>query len=124
MPKAKGKAKVVDDVIEVEEPPKQRSKRKASSREEEITTDVEVVPSPAKSKKGPSRAASETRGTAVKSKPGREAHRGGSVQPTRRPDEDAQVSDTADTAPKKKKRKINLFPTNAQSTAFNFTPQV
>lgn len=120
------KAKVASDevrVVEVEEPVKQRGKRKASSRKEEVITDVETAPPQAKSKKGAS-TASEARGTGTKSKPGEEIHHRSSVQPRQRHEDDTQVSDTADAAPKKKKRKINLFPTNPESTAFNFAPQV
>jgi hypothetical protein len=120
------KAKAVDDEVQVEvpAPAKQRGKRKASSRAEQVTTDVEIIPAPEHNKQNVSRAPSEARATATKSKPGKEVHRGGSIQPRQRHEEDIQTSDTAEAAPKKKKRKINLFPANAESTAFNFTPQV
>ena len=119
--KAKGKAKAVDDEV----PAKQHGKRKAASRENQVTTDVEILPSPSLAKnKIVSRAVSEARATVTKSKPGKAAHRGGSVQPRQIDEEDTQTSDAADSVPKKKKRKINLFPPNTESTAFDFTPQV
>jgi hypothetical protein len=123
----KAKTKAADDTVQVTEAgksAKQRGKRKASSREDEDTPDVEIVPAPAKGKKIPSRAASEARGAGSKSRSRKEAHRGGSVQPEQRVEEDTQGADMADAAPKKKKRKINIFPANAEPSAFNFMPQV
>ena len=125
--KAKRKAKAVDHGIQVadrEVPTKQHGKRKASSREDHVTTDVEILSPPAKNK-NVSRALSEARVTTVtKSKPRKAAHRGGSVQPSQIHEEDTQASDGADFVPKKKKRKINLFPTTTEPTTFNFTPPV
>jgi len=126
IPAGQSKEKAVNgevQTIEVDGPAKQRGKRKASSREEEETPDVETVPGPARGK-GASRTASETRDIVTNSKSRGGAYRDSSAQPRQRHREGTLASDTEDAAPKKKKRKINIFPTNTNSTAFNFMPQV
>lgn len=130
--KGKGKAKAISPdeevlIIEPEEPPpKTRTKRKTPP--DAGNSDVEVLANrPAASKaRGTAAAkpASVARDTATKPKRGRPPSRANSVHPAQGEEEEATDTEK-DVAPKKKRRKINIFPTNnAEPPGFNFMPQV
>lgn len=130
--KGKGKAKAISpgeevQIIEPEEPqPKTRTKRKTPP--DAGNSDVEVLANRLAASKARGTAAAKpasvARATATKPKRGRPPSRANSIHPAQGEEEEATDTEK-DVAPRKKRRKINIFPTNnPEPPGFNFMPQV
>ncbi|KAF5381951.1 hypothetical protein D9615_004354 [Tricholomella constricta] len=126
-PKGKGKAKALEEPEEVEiiapeEPPKKRGTKRKVFIDAEEDNDIEVLPSSQKTRKPRSKRAGsglrETGAEAQRKVSGRVGS--ASVQMSHDAESDAEK----EPAVKKKRRKINIFPTNVEPTAFNFMPGV
>ncbi|TFK40367.1 hypothetical protein BDQ12DRAFT_602139 [Crucibulum laeve] len=119
----KGKGKAKTKAIDVDSdsdsapppPPTGKGKRKARDEDDDGEIKIDQQSTAMKTKKG--KAGSQTRETSVK--PRRKAgagSRAGSVMPSQVDSEGEEEN----AAPKKKKRKINIFPSTADKSAFNF----
>ncbi|KAF9468083.1 hypothetical protein BDZ94DRAFT_1318186 [Collybia nuda] len=128
--KGKGKAKAMgpDENVQIIEPkgplPKTRPKRKTPP--DVGNSDIEIVvnqPIPNKTQRIAGKPASVARGTTTKPKRGRPPSRANSLHPEQGEESGASGTEK-DVVPKKKKRKINIFPTNnAEPPGINFMPQ-